>query len=168
MTDVVIAGIGQIPVGEHWDLSLRSMAVKAIMAARKECPDLEPESMFIGNSMGSVISHQANLGSLLADWSNLTGIEGTTLEAAGASGGAALRMAYLAIASGMVNVALAVGVEKITDTVNYTADPAVSMAMENDYETVTGLTPTGQAGLIMRRYIHQHQVPDGAIGWISA
>jgi hypothetical protein len=56
MTDVVIAGIGQIPVGEHWDLSLRSMAVKAILASRKECPDLEPESMFIGNSMGSVAS----------------------------------------------------------------------------------------------------------------
>ncbi len=62
--DVVIAGIGQIPVGEHWNTSLRSHAVQAILAARREVPDLEPESLIVGNMMASVISHQANLGSL--------------------------------------------------------------------------------------------------------
>lgn len=159
MSDVVIAGIGQIPVGEHWELSLRSMAVKAILAARKEVPDLEPESIFIGNSMGSVISHQANLGSLIADWSNLVGVEGTTAEASGASGGAALRLGYMAIASGYVNVALVVGVDKVTDFVTSDLDPALTQTIEGDYEAIPGLTPSGQAGLIMQRYLHRFDIP---------
>jgi len=33
MTDVVIAGIGQTPVGEHWNTSLRELALQAIEAA---------------------------------------------------------------------------------------------------------------------------------------
>ena len=61
------------------------------------------------------ISNQAHLGALLADVSGLTGIEAVTLEAAGASGGAAIRQGYLAIASGLIDVALVVGVEKFTD-----------------------------------------------------
>jgi len=155
MSDVVIAGIGQIPVGEHWDLSLRSMAVRAILAARKETPDLEPESIFIGNTMGSVISHQANLGSLIADWANLTGVEGTTAD----NGSLALRLGTLAIQSGYVNVALVVGVEKITDSVTSDLDPALTQTLEGDYEVIPGLTPSGQAGLIMRRYMHTYDVP---------
>lgn len=163
MSDVVIAGIGQIPVGEHWDISLRSLATRAILSARKEVPDLEPESVFIANSMGSVISHQANLGSLICDWANLLGAEGITVEASGASGGAALRLGYRAVASGYVNVAVVVGVEKVTDSVTSDLDPALTQTMEGDYEAMYGLTPTGQAGLIMRRYMHTYGMPAGGL-----
>jgi acetyl-CoA C-acetyltransferase len=163
MSDVVIAGIGQIPVGEHWEISLRSMAVRAILAARKEVPDLEPESVFIANSIGSVISHQANLGSLICDWANLLGAEGTTVEAGGASGGAALRLGMLAVESGYIKVALVVGVEKVTDSVTSDLDPALTETMEGDYEAMPGLTPTGQAGLIMRRYMHSYALQPGCL-----
>jgi acetyl-CoA C-acetyltransferase len=163
MSDVVIAGIGQVPVGEHWEISLRSLATRAILAARKEVPDLEPESIFVANSLGSVISHQANLGSLICDWANLLGAEGTTVEAGGASGGAALRLGALAVQSGYVNVALVVGVEKITDSVTSDLDPALTGTMEGDYEAMPGLTPTGQAGLIMRRYMHSYSLQPGCL-----
>ena len=165
--DVVIAGIGQIPVGEHWDTSLRSHAVQAILAARHEVPDLEPESLIVGNMMASVISHQANLGSLIADWSNLLGVEAPTVEASGASGAAALRLGYLAIASGMSNVVLVVGVEKVTDAVSGELDPALTQMLDGDYEAMPGLTPTGQAALVMRRYVHDHNVPAGAFAGFS-
>ena len=112
MAEVVIAGIGQVPVGEHWEISLRSLAAQAILAAQHEAGGLKPQAMFIGNMLATTLSHQANLGALLADNTGLRGIEGTTVEAAGASGGAALRMGYLAVASGMVETALVVGVEK--------------------------------------------------------
>jgi acetyl-CoA C-acetyltransferase len=150
-------------VGEHWEVSLRSLATRAILAARKEVPDLEPESVFIANSMGSVISHQANLGSLICDWANLLGAEGTTVEASGASGGAALRLGYLAVASGYVPAAVVVGVEKITDSVTSDLDPALTQTMEGDYEALSGLTPSGQAGLVMRRYMHTHNLPAGGL-----
>ena len=162
MTDVVIAGVGQIPVGEQTSLSLREMAVEAILAARHEVPDLEPDSLFIGNSLGSMLSHQSNLGSLIADWSNMVGVEGTTAEAGGASGGAALRLGYLAVKSGYVNVAVVVGVEKVTDTDTHNLDRILAYTMDSDHEAFPGLTPAGQAGLIMRRYMEKYGVPPGA------
>ena len=71
MTEVVIAGIGQTPVGEHWELSLRTLAVRAIQAARKDAGGLRPQAMYIGNFLASMLSHQANLGALLADGAGL-------------------------------------------------------------------------------------------------
>jgi acetyl-CoA C-acetyltransferase len=63
---------------------------------------------------------------LLADYAGLLGIEAVTVEAAGASGGAALRQGYLAVASGFVDVALVVGVEKFTDKVGAEVDEALA------------------------------------------
>ncbi len=117
MTEVVIAGIGQTEVGEHWDIGLRELAFEAISEAVKDSGGLRPQSMFVANMLAPNLSNQAHLGALLADYAGLTGIEAVTVEAAGASGGAALRQGYLAVASGMADVALVVGVEKFTDKI---------------------------------------------------
>jgi acetyl-CoA C-acetyltransferase len=167
MTEVVFAGMGQVPVGEHWELSLRSLAARAIQAARKNtaargAPDLKPQAMYIGNLLGSTISHQANLGALLAESVALEGIESYTIEAAEASGAAAFHMAYQAISSGVLDTVLVVGVEKYTDVVGPEAESAVSEVTDFDYEGVQGLTPAGQAGLLMQRYLYEHQAPRSA------
>ena len=101
MAEVVISGIGMVPPGEHWDLSLRSLAAKAILAALKEALSLKPVAMYIGNFLGSSLSRQANLGSLLTDDVGLGGIEGLTVEAAEASAAGAFRLAYLRSDPGM-------------------------------------------------------------------
>ena len=158
MTEVVITGIGQVPVGEHWELSLRSLASRAIQAARLDAGGVEPQAMFIGNMLATTLSHQANLGALLADNSGMRGIEGSTVEAAGASGGAALRMGYLAVASGMVETALVVGVEKFTDMVGPEVEEALAQTTDSDYEAIHGVTPTSQAALLMQRYLCDYEV----------
>lgn len=163
MTDVVIAGIGQIPVGEHWDQSLRQMGVRAIRAAIADSGGLQPQALYIGNMLASVISHQANLGALLSDYAGLRGIESYTVEAAGASGGGALRMAYLAILSGYVDTALVLGVEKWTDQVGPELQTAAAMEMDSDYESIPGLSVTGQAGLLMQRYLYEYNLPPNAL-----
>ena len=93
--DVVIAGIGLYPVGEHWDISLRAMGARAVRAAIDNCGGLEPQGVFVGNAFASILSHQANLAALIADEAGLSGVEACSFEAAGASGGAAVRAAYL-------------------------------------------------------------------------
>ena len=159
MTDVVIAGIGQTSVEEHWDLSLRELALQAIEAARTDAGRLQPQALFVGNMLAPQLSHQAHLGALLADFAGLTGIEALTIEAAGASGGAALRAGYMAVASGQVEVALVVGVEKFSDTIGASVDAALATASDSDYELVQGMTPNTQAALLMRRYLHEFAVP---------
>ena len=158
MTEVVIAGIGQTEVGEHWDIGLRDLAFAAIQEAVKDSGGLKPQSLFVGNMLAPNLSNQAHLGALVADYAGLTGIEAVTVEAAGASGGAALRQGYLAVASGMVDIALVVGVEKFTDKVGPSVDAALSTTSDSDFEAIQGMTPTAQAALLMKRYMHEHQV----------
>lgn len=159
MREVVITGIGQTAVGEHWDVSLRELAVKAILTAMHEVPGLKPQALYVGNLLAPVLSHQANLAALLTDYAHLGGIEAFAVESGGASGAAALRMGYLAVASGFVDVALVVGVEKITDQVGSGIEAALSESGDSDYEAIQGLTLAGQAGLVMQRYLHQYNVP---------
>jgi acetyl-CoA C-acetyltransferase len=166
MTEVVIAGIGQTEVGEHWDIGLRELAFAAIQDAVKESGGLRPQSLFVGNMFAPTLSNQAHLGVLLADYAGLLGIEAVTIEAAGASGGAALRQGYLAVASGMVDVVLVVGVEKFTDTVGSGVEEALATTSDSDFEAVQGMTPTAQAALLMQRYMHEYDVPaDGFAGF---
>src|SRR5512136_1480976 len=148
MTEVVIAGIGQTKVGEHWEISLRDLAHAAIHDAIKDAGGLRPQSLFVGNMLAPNLSNQAHLGVLLADYAGLLGIEAMTVEAAGASGGAALRQGYLAVASGMVDVALVVGVEKFTDKIGPDVDEALATTSDSDFEAVQGMTPTAQAALL--------------------
>jgi acetyl-CoA C-acetyltransferase len=161
MKDVYIIGLGQTEVGEHWEVSLRHLAWEAINAALQDAglryegrTHIQPEALYVGNILAGQLSGQEHLGSLIADFSGLRGIEAATVEAAGASGGMALRQAYLAVASGMVNSAIAVGVEKFTDTVGSGATAALGTATDGDWEAAQGATPTALAALIMRRYMH--------------
>jgi len=158
MTEVVIAGIGQTQVGEHWEISLRDLALDAIQDAHKDSGGLKPQALFVGNMLAPNLSNQAHLGALIADYAGLTGIEAITVEAAGASGGAALRQAYLAIASGMVDVALVVGVEKFTDKIGSEVEEAIASTSDSDFEAVQGLTATAQAALLMKRYMYENEV----------
>lgn len=162
MTEVVIAGIGQTEVGEHWDIGLRELAYAAIKDALQDAGGLKPQSLFVGNMLAPSLSNQAHLGALIADYAGLIGIEAVTIEAAGASGGAALRQAYLAVASGMVDVALVVGVEKFTDKVGASVDSALATTGDSDFESIQGLTPAAQAALLMKRYIHENETPKDA------
>jgi len=123
--DVWIVGVGLTPVGEHWEKSLREIALEAIAAALAEAPGLSPQALYVANTLAPALSGQSQLGSLLADFAGLRGVEAMTIEAAGASGGAALRQAYLALKAGAIDVALVVGLEKVTDQ----AGPALQAAL---------------------------------------
>lgn len=174
MSDVIIAGIGQVPVGEHWDVSLRSLASRAILAAlqdagiSKDSPGpMRPQAIYIGNFLASVISHQANLGALIADNTGMRGAEAYTVEAAGASGAGAFRLGYLAVESGFVDTAVVVGVEKYTDMIGPKAESALALSQDYDFEGVQGMTPAAQAGLLMRRYMHEYGVERECLGGLT-
>ena len=158
MSEVIIAGIGQTDVGEHYSISLRDLAFMALEATIQDAGGLRPDILFIGNMLAPTASHQAHLGALISDYGGLGGIEASTIEAGGASGAAALRMGYLAIKSGEARIAMVLGVEKVTDQLGPEAESAQTLGEDSDYEAVQGVTPNAQAALLMRRYMHEHQV----------
>src|SRR5512142_558099 len=117
MRDVVILGIGQTPVGEHWTRSLRHLAHDAIMPAMADAGVERVDALYVGNMLSGQLIGQEHLGALIADFVGLRGIEAFKVEAACGSGAAALRVGMMAVASGMHDVVLACGVEKMTDTI---------------------------------------------------
>jgi acetyl-CoA C-acetyltransferase len=62
----------------------------------------------------------------------------------------------------MVDVALVVGVEKFTDKIGSDVDSALATTSDSDFEAVQGMTPTSQAALLMKRYMHENKVPSDA------
>ncbi len=164
MDDVLIVGIGQTRVAEHWERSLRELALEAVEAALHEAGQLRPQMVFVANMAAARLSRQTHLGALVADFAALTPAEAFTVEAAGASGAVALRQAYLALKAGAADVALVVGVEKFTDQVGAEVESAVATTLDADYEAEHGLTPTAQAALLMRLYQHTYHVPADALG----
>ncbi len=164
MSEIVIAGIGQTKVGEHWDRSLRELGVAAITQALHDAGHLQPQLLVVGNMLAPLLSNQSHLGALLADYAGLTGLEAYTVEAADASGAAALRQAWIAVQSGFVDAALAMGVEKATDRIGADLELALATLTDSDYELEQGLTPAAQAALLARRYLHTYDLPRASLG----
>jgi len=158
MRDVAIIGIGQIPVGEHWDSSLRMLAAEAIQLSLEDAGIEQIDALYVGNAYGGTFSSQTHLGALIADYAGLSNVEAYTTEAAEASGAAALRTAYLAVASGAVETAAVVGVEKSTDMLANARVQARNVSLDADYESAHGATLTALAALLMRRYMYEYDV----------
>lgn len=158
MRDVAIVGVGQTPVGEHWGTSLRELGAEAVLAALADANLSRADALIVGNAFGATFSSQTQLGALIADYANLNPIEAWTVEAADASGGAALRAGYMAVASGLADVVVVLGVEKSTDSIAGTRVLARNVALDADYEAAHGVTQPAQAALMMRRYMYEHGV----------
>ena len=155
MRDVSIIGIGQTKVGENWEKSLRHLAGEAVLAAMREASIETADALYVGNMLSGEIAAQEHLGALVADFVGLRGIEAVKVEAACASGAAALRQAYIAVAGGAADVVIACGVEKMTDEVGEVVTSALALAGDGEYETFHGLSFVAINALLMQRYMYE-------------
>jgi acetyl-CoA C-acetyltransferase len=155
MREVAIIGIGQTKIEENWNQSIREIAVDAIHKALKDAGRASAEGLFVGNMMSGILDMQNNLSMLITDHAGLKNIESVKIDAACGSGGAALRSALMAVASGELQSALALGVEKMTDRHPHEVTAALATAADADFEVEMGLTFIGLNALIMRRYMHE-------------
>ncbi len=158
MRDVAIIGIGQTPVGEHWEMGLRQLALSAVQAALQDAAVERVDAVIVANALGGNLSGQNHLGALVADYVGMAGVEALRVEAADASGGLALRQGYLMVAGGAAETVLVLGVEKATDRTGSERDTALTTALDADYEAGPGATPAALAALLMRRYMYEHGV----------
>ena len=155
MREVAILGIGQTKIDEHWDLSLREIGGNAAFAAMQDAGMDRVDALFVGNMLSPLIDGQNQLGTFFSDWVGLWGQEAVKVEAACASGAAALRAGLMAVAAGDIESALVVGVEKMTDKAGHDVTAALATAADADYEVEQGISFVGINALIMRRYMHE-------------
>src|SRR5574341_527355 len=155
MRKIAILGIGQTKIDEHWDKSLREIGGEAAFAAMQDAGMDMVDALFVGNMLSPLVSGQNQLGTFLADWIGLWHQESVKVEAAGASGAAALRAGLMAVAAGAVESALVMGVEKMTDKAGHDVTAALATAADADYEVEQGVSFVGLNALIMQRYMHE-------------
>lgn len=156
--DVAIVGVGITPSGELWDKGLRELTVEAGFAAAADAGirGKEIEMILVGNMSAGMFAGQEHVAALVADFLGLKPTSAVRIEAACASGGVALRQGYLAIISGLYDLVVVGGVEKMTDVQGRWATSILSGAMDFEWEAYFGATFPGIYSMIARRYIYEY------------
>ncbi|MGB3218565.1 MAG: thiolase domain-containing protein, partial [Anaerolineae bacterium] len=116
------------------------------------------DALYVGNMLSGELAGQEHLGALMADFVGWRGVEALKIEAACASGAAALRVGYLAVASGQLDVVAVLGVEKMTDTTGEETTSGLALAADQEYEAAEGVSFVGINAMLMQRYMHQYGI----------
>ena len=157
MRDVAILGIGlNKKWGELWGMSLRDIFVEAALNALDDAGVDHFDSMYVGCMTSGLFVGQEHLGSLMTDYLGMNPVPATRVESACSSGGTAFRQAFIEVASGISDLVLAAGVEKMTDVSGDEATYALSAASDMEYEAYQGITFPGLYALIARAHMAQY------------
>ena len=158
MKRVAVIGVGLTKFGELWETSFSQLFVeagaKAINDAGIDGDDID--ALYVGNMSGGRFIDQEHISCLIADHAGLTPIPATRVEAACASGGLAIRQGVMAILSGMHDVVVVGGVEKMTDLVTEKTTQTLATASDSEWEAFMGMTFPGLYALIARRHMHEY------------
>jgi acetyl-CoA C-acetyltransferase len=114
------------------------------------------DAVYVGNMLSGEIANQSHLGALAVDFMALHNAEAFKIEAACASGSAALRVGYMAVASGLLDLVLVLGVEKMTDTEGRETTAALAAAADAEYEVAQGISFVALNALLMQRYMYEY------------
>jgi len=160
MRDVAVIGVGLTKFGELWDKSFRQLIAeagsKAILDAKIEGKDID--AMYIGSMSSGRFVDQEHIGALVAEVSGFSHlhIPATRVEGACASGGLAVREGYLSIASGINDIVVVGGIEKMNDVGGSEATEILATASDQEWEAFFGATFPGIYAMIATRHMHEH------------
>ena len=160
MRRVAVVGIGQTKFGEMWEASLRDLVTEAGMKSLMDCTVKGEEigGLYVGTMASGQFVGQELIAPMVLDAAGLADlhIPTTHVEGAGASGAMAFRQAYLAVASGMIDVAVAGGVEKTTDVSDREVGRILGAASDQEWEAFLGATDTALHALVARSHMDRY------------
>jgi len=160
MREVAVIGIGITKFGELWDKSFRQLIAeagsKAILDAGIEGKEID--GMYVGSMSSGRFVGQEHVGALVADAAGFSHmhIPSTRVEGACASGGLAVRQGYLSIASGMNDIVVVGGMEKMNDVGGNDATATLATAADQEWEAFFGATFPALYAMIATRHMHEY------------
>ena len=168
---VTIISAGMSKFGKHDGLLAREIFAEAAKEAFSRCPKLNPKNdikaMFIGH-MGEAYEHQGHMGAAAADWAGLAGVAATRTESACASSGAALRSGIYAAMSGLADVVLVGGVEKMTHRTTAEVTEYLAMASDYPFEQWHGITFPGLYAMMATAHMHKYGTTEEQMAWLPS
>jgi acetyl-CoA C-acetyltransferase len=157
LVSIVSAGLSKF--GKLEGMYAREIFAEAAKEAFDRCPNLNPKkeigALFVGH-MGESYEHQGHTGATMADWSGLLPVPATRTEAACASSGVALRTAIHAVLSGLSDIVMVGGVEKMTHRTTAEVTEYLAMASDFPFEQWQGITFPGLYGLMATAHMHEY------------
>jgi acetyl-CoA C-acetyltransferase len=142
--------------GELWEKSIRDVFVEAALGAVEDAGVDHIDSMYVGCMSSGLFVGQEHLGALMADYLGVAPIPATRVESACASGGCAMRQGFMEVASGMSEIVLVGGVEKMCDVDGGGATYALATAADQEYEVYNGVTFPGLYAMMARAHMHRY------------
>lgn len=145
--------------GEHWNEGFRDLVIQAGLRAIEDANihGEEIQAGYVGTMASGRLVGQEHIGALLADHMGLTPIPITRVEGACASGGLAFRQGYMAVASGIHDIVVVGGVEKMTDLDVAEVSDILGGAGDQEWELFLGATFPGLYAMMARRHMYEYK-----------
>src|SRR5580692_1388687 len=156
MREVAVIGIGKTAFGAFADRDLRSLAVEAGLAclADANVSPSEVEAFYLGNFAGPSFVGQNHLAPYISTALGIHEVPATRFEAACASSGSAFFHAVSGVASGLYDLVMVVGVEKMTSQPTPRVTEILASAGDCGGEIRAGSTFPSLFAMIARRHMH--------------
>lgn len=168
LVSIISAGLSKF--GKREGLYARELFAEAAREAFSRCPKLEPkkdiEALYVGH-MGESYEHQGHTGATIADWAGLGQVAATRTEAACASSGAALRTGICAVRSGLSDIVMVGGVEKMTHRATAEVTEYLAMASDFPFEQWHGMTFPGLYALMATAHMHQYDTTENDLAMVA-
>jgi len=155
---VSVIGIGETKMGRLPDRSLRDLIAEAGNAAIADAGIDKSliQALYMGNFNAQYLAFQGHMGSLAAEVLGLRNIPTVRTEGACASGSLALRQAVIAVQSGLYDVVLVGGAEKMTHRDTETVTTGIASAGDFELEASVGVTFPSVFAMIANRYFYEY------------
>jgi acetyl-CoA C-acetyltransferase len=156
MRDVAIVGVGLSKFGERWESGLKELMAEAgLMALEDANVSSDEVDMIFGGIMApGRFTGQEHVAALMADQLGFRNVPAVRIENACASGGSALRQGYISVASGIHDIVVVGGAEKMTDVTSQEAASALGGAGDQEWELFQGITFPGLYAMMAMRHMH--------------
>jgi len=168
LVSIVSAGLSKF--GRLEGFYAREIFTEAVKEAYDRCPKLNPkkdiQALFVGH-MGESYEHQGHTGATMADWAGLVHIPATRVEAACSSSGAALRAGIYAVLSGLCDVVMVGGVEKMTHRTTAEVTEYLAMASDYPFEQWDGITFPGLYALMATAHMHAYGTTEKQLATVA-
>ena len=168
LVSIVSAGLSKF--GKREGLYGRELFVEAVIEAFERCPNLDPrkdiKAAFIG-MMGESFEHQGHTGPTALDWAGLLPIQAFRTEGACGSSATAIRCGIFAVLSGLANVVLVGGVEKMTHRATSDVTEYLAMACDFPFEQWNGLTFPGLFAMVATAHMHKYGTTEEQLAMVA-
>lgn len=169
MREVVVLGVGMTQFGKHPDKGIKELGEEGAYKAMKDA-GVRPKDIqaaYCGYMLGRLSGQEASPGHIALNQVGIRGIPITRVENGCASGSFAFREAWIGIASGLYDVAMAIGIEKMTGAPTQETLKAMAGGSDSELEGIYGITFPGIFAMIARRHMEQYGTKREQLAMVS-